>query len=79
MLHRKNKKEPKKQKTSFSSVPLTPYKISISSSLNILIVSALNWSLRDIMRTVTRILLLFAFGVATATEDQVNNGKRIHS
>ena len=31
------------------------------------------------MRTVTRILLLFAFGVATATEDQVNNGKRIHS
>ena len=41
--------------------------------------SVLNWSLRDIMRTVTRILLLFASGVANATEDQVNNGKHIHS
>ena len=81
MLHRKKTNKTKKQKISFSSVPLTPYKISISSSLLISIVSmsALNWSLRDIMRTVTRILLLFASGVANATEDQVNNGKHIHS
>ena len=78
---KKQTNKTKKQKISFSSVPLTPYKISISSSLHISIVSmsALNWSLRDIMRTVTRILLLFASGVANATEDQVKNGKHIHS
>ena len=73
------KQNTRKQKTSVSSVPLTPYKISISSSLNISIVSALNWSLRDIMRTAACFFLLFVFGVANATEDQVTNGKHIHT
>ena len=30
------------------------------------------------MRTVACTLLLFAFGVANPTEDQVTSGKRIH-
>ena len=34
-----------------------------------------NFILRDIMRTAARTLLLFAFGIANATEDQVTNGK----
>ena len=73
------KTKTRKQKTSVSTVPLTPYKISISSSLNISIVSALNWSLRDIMRTTSCIFLFFAFGVTNATEDRVTNGKHIHT
>ena len=37
-----------------------------------------NFILRDIMRTAARTLLLFAFGIANATEDQVTNGKHTH-
>ena len=47
--------------------------------LNISTVNAQNLILRDIMRTTGCILLLFAFGVANATEDQFTNGKHIHS
>ena len=50
----------------------------ISTSLNISTVSVLNLNLRDIMRTAACTLLLFAFGVANATEDQVTDGKYIH-
>lgn len=47
--------------------------------LNISTVNAQNLILRsDIMRTTGCILLLFVFGVANATEDQVTNGKHIH-
>ena len=41
-------------------------------------VSALNWNLRDIMTTATCTYLLFAFGIANATEDQVTDGKHIY-
>ena len=41
-------------------------------------VSALNWNLRDIMTTAACIYLLFAFGIANATEDQVTDGKHIY-
>ena len=41
-------------------------------------VSALNWNLRDIMTTAACTFLLFAFGVANATEDKVTDGKHIY-
>ena len=47
--------------------------------MSISIVSALNWNLRDIMRTALRTFLLFAFGVANATEDPVTDGKHSHT
>ena len=50
----------------------------ISTSLNISTVSVLNFNLRDIMRTAACTLLLFVFGVANATADQVTDGKYIH-
>ena len=50
----------------------------ILTLLNISTISAQNLILQDIMRTVACILLLFAFGVANPTEDQVTSGKRIH-
>ena len=50
----------------------------ILTLLNISTVNAQNLILRDIMRTAGCILLLFAFGVANATEGQVTNGKHIH-
>ena len=67
-----------KQKTSVSSVPLTPFKISISTSLNISTLSVLNWSPKDIMRNAACALLVFAFGIANAIEDQVIDGKHIY-
>ena len=49
-------------------------KISISTSLNISTVSAVNRSLQEIMRSAACSLLLCALGVANVTEDQVING-----
>ena len=50
----------------------------ISASINISIMSVLNWNLRDTMRNAAFTLLLFACGVANATEDQFTDGKHIH-
>ena len=50
----------------------------ILTLLNISTISAQNLILRDIMRTAACTLLLFAFGVAYPTEDQVTSGKHIH-
>ena len=82
MPNRKKKKKSrqKKQRTkNFCQLcSLKTIEISISTSLNISTVSALNESLQEIMKNAARTLLLLALGVANATEDQVTNGKHIH-
>ena len=50
-------------------------KISISTSLNISTVSALNRSIQEIMKNAARTFLLFALDVANATKDKVTEGK----